>query len=113
MTRAFLIVLDSVGIGGAADAHLYGDEGADTLGHIAEACARGEGDREEVEKGLSPCRFSHRAACARRPKRRAALGCRRWASMDRCAASGVCRRNGEGKGHAFGTLGDRGFSRDI
>ena len=41
MPRAILIVLDSVGIGGAEDAAAYGDEGADTLGHIAEACAGG------------------------------------------------------------------------
>jgi phosphopentomutase len=34
--RALLIVLDSVGIGGAPDAAAYGDEGADTLGHILE-----------------------------------------------------------------------------
>ena len=34
--RVFLIVLDSVGIGEAPDAALYNDEGADTLGHIAE-----------------------------------------------------------------------------
>src|SRR5579884_2711421 len=41
MPRAFILVLDSVGIGGAPDAARYGDEGADTVGHIAEACARG------------------------------------------------------------------------
>ena len=41
MSRAILIVLDSVGCGGAEDAAAYGDEGADTLGHIAEACANG------------------------------------------------------------------------
>jgi len=34
--RALLIVLDSVGIGHAPDAAAYGDEGADTLGHIFE-----------------------------------------------------------------------------
>ncbi len=34
--RAVLIVLDSVGIGGATDAETYGDFGADTLGHIFE-----------------------------------------------------------------------------
>lgn len=34
--RIHLIVLDSVGIGEAPDAHLFGDVGADTLGHIAE-----------------------------------------------------------------------------
>ena len=34
--RALLLVLDSVGCGGAPDAAEYGDEGADTLGHIYE-----------------------------------------------------------------------------
>ena len=34
--RALLLVLDSVGIGGAPDAAAYGDEGANTLGHIFE-----------------------------------------------------------------------------
>ena len=33
--RIFLIVVDSMGIGGAPDAADFGDEGADTLGHIA------------------------------------------------------------------------------
>jgi len=34
--RVFLVVLDSVGIGAAPDAHKYNDAGADTLGHIAQ-----------------------------------------------------------------------------
>jgi len=34
--RALLIVLDSVGCGGAPDAADYGDEGANTLGHLFE-----------------------------------------------------------------------------
>lgn len=34
--RVSIIVLDSVGIGEAPDAEKYGDEGCDTLGHIAE-----------------------------------------------------------------------------
>ncbi|MFC0473371.1 phosphopentomutase [Halalkalibacter kiskunsagensis] len=34
--RIFLIVMDSVGIGEAPDAAQFGDEGSDTLGHIAE-----------------------------------------------------------------------------
>ena len=41
MKRAFLLVMDSVGIGGAEDADAFGDAGADTLGHIADACAGG------------------------------------------------------------------------
>jgi len=44
VSRGFLVVLDSVGIGGAPDAAAFGDVGADTLGHIAEACAAGRGD---------------------------------------------------------------------
>jgi phosphopentomutase len=35
MTRAFLLVMDSFGIGASADAASYGDAGADTFGHIA------------------------------------------------------------------------------
>lgn len=34
--RIFLIVMDSVGIGEAPDADKFGDQSADTLGHIAE-----------------------------------------------------------------------------
>ena len=34
--RIFLIVLDSLGVGATADAVKYGDEGANTLGHIIE-----------------------------------------------------------------------------
>ena len=48
MARAFLIVLDSVGCGGAPDAAAFGDEGANTLLHIAKACAAGQ-----AEKGRS------------------------------------------------------------
>jgi phosphopentomutase len=51
MARGVIIVLDSVGCGGARDAVDYGDEGADTLGHIAEACAAGQGDREGLRAG--------------------------------------------------------------
>ncbi|MTH97489.1 phosphopentomutase [Roseibium sp. RKSG952] len=51
MARAILCVLDSFGIGGAADAGDFGDTGSDTLGHIAEACASGKGDREGLRSG--------------------------------------------------------------
>ncbi len=51
MTRAVLLVLDSVGIGGAPDAESYGDAGADTVGHIAEACAAGRADRDGLRAG--------------------------------------------------------------
>ncbi|MBN9222905.1 MAG: phosphopentomutase [Mesorhizobium sp.] len=51
MARAFLFVLDSFGIGGAADAERYGDAGANTLAHIAEACAEGRADRGGLREG--------------------------------------------------------------
>ncbi len=44
MRRAFLIVMDSVGCGGAPDAAAFGDDGANTLGHIALACAAGRAE---------------------------------------------------------------------
>ncbi len=49
MSRAFLIVMDSVGIGGAPDAAEFfnndvPDTGANTFGHIAKACAEGAAD---------------------------------------------------------------------
>ena len=36
MTRAFIFMMDSFGIGGAPDAKSFGDEGANTFGHIAQ-----------------------------------------------------------------------------
>ncbi len=41
MPRAILVVLDSAGCGGAPDAADFGDEGANTIGHIAQECASG------------------------------------------------------------------------
>jgi len=51
MPRAVLLVLDSVGCGGAEDAGRFGDAGADTIGHIAAACAKGEGDGKGLRAG--------------------------------------------------------------
>jgi len=49
MSRAFLVVMDSVGIGGAPDAGRFfngdrPDTGANTLAHIARACAAGQAE---------------------------------------------------------------------
>ncbi|MCL7929849.1 phosphopentomutase [Halomonas llamarensis] len=52
MRRAIVIVLDSFGIGSAPDAAEFGDAGADTLGHIAAACARGKADTTERQGPL-------------------------------------------------------------
>lgn len=51
MTRAFILVLDSFGVGGAPDAASFGDEGANTFGHIAEHCASGDADRSGTRYG--------------------------------------------------------------
>ncbi|MEE9387995.1 MAG: phosphopentomutase [Paracoccaceae bacterium] len=50
MPRCFLIVMDSVGCGGAPDADRFfngdtPDTGANTLGHIAQACAAGQAEQ--------------------------------------------------------------------
>ena len=54
MSRAFLVVMDSVGIGGAPDADQFfngttPDTGANTVAHIAQACA--DGRAEEGRSG--------------------------------------------------------------
>ncbi len=41
MTRAIVLMMDSFGVGASADAAKFGDEGADTFGHIAQVCAEG------------------------------------------------------------------------
>lgn len=43
--RTIILMLDSLGIGAAADAEKFGDVGANTLGHIAEYCASGDADQ--------------------------------------------------------------------
>lgn len=51
MAKAYLFVLDSFGIGGAPDAKSFGDEGSNTLGHIAEQCALGKADKPGIRSG--------------------------------------------------------------
>ena len=72
MSRAFILVLDSLGVGGAPDATVYGDEGANTLGHIAERCAAGDADR--AGRRLGPLRMPHLTALGLGEACRAATG---------------------------------------
>ncbi|WP_343563077.1 phosphopentomutase [Kiloniella sp. b19] len=51
MARAFILLMDSFGIGNAPDARAFGDEGSDTLGHIAKACAEGKADDRSTGNG--------------------------------------------------------------
>ncbi len=52
MKRAFILVLDSFGIGAAADAEQFGDVGSDTLGHIADQCEQGLADNDQRKGAL-------------------------------------------------------------
>lgn len=59
MARAFLVVMDSVGIGGAPDAASFfngtvPDTGANTLGHIIEACRAGHADVDRTGPLATP-----------------------------------------------------------
>jgi phosphopentomutase len=45
MKRAIILILDSLGIGAAADAPQFGDAGSNTLGHIAMEAAAGRADK--------------------------------------------------------------------
>ena len=71
MTRAVVLMLDSLGIGASVDADRFGDDGADTFGHIAMACARGDADRPGERSGaltvpnLSALGLVHAAANSR------------------------------------------------
>lgn len=49
--RAFILVMDSLGIGATADAARFGDAGANTLSHIARGCHQGQGDRDGLRRG--------------------------------------------------------------
>ena len=51
MARAFILVLDSFGIGAAPDAEKFGDTGSDTLGHIAAWCADGNTAEDRPQAG--------------------------------------------------------------
>ena len=60
MKRTMILLLDSFGVGGAADADkfvgslpdgtLFDDEGSNTLGHIAEQCAKGQANEGRDRK---------------------------------------------------------------
>ncbi|MEJ2444475.1 MAG: phosphopentomutase [Exilibacterium sp.] len=51
MARAFVLVMDSLGIGATADADSFGDSGANTLAHIAARCAQGYADKPGLRSG--------------------------------------------------------------
>ena len=52
MNRSIIIILDSLGLGASADAPIYGDQNADTFGHIVEACADGRANNAQRQGPL-------------------------------------------------------------
>ena len=52
MSRAIILLLDSFGIGHAADAERFGDKGADTLGHICSWMAENRKNEDGSPKFL-------------------------------------------------------------
>ena len=49
--RVCVLLMDSLGIGASLDAPEYGDAGANTFGHIVEACRDGAGDKDGLRAG--------------------------------------------------------------
>ncbi|UWR18565.1 phosphopentomutase [Sulfitobacter pontiacus] len=99
MARAFLVVMDSVGIGGAPDADTFfngrvPDTGANTLGHIAQACA--EGRAEDGRSG--PLNVPHMASLGLGPAIELASGLH-IASLDGTVSGtwGAATENSRGK----------------
>ena len=101
MARAVLLVMDSLGVGAAPDAAGFGDAGADTLGHIADYCARpleqgGRGRALEVpvlrDLGLAEAAALARggalAGIASNPAPNAVWGCAREQSTGKDTVSG-------------------------
>ncbi|NPU09907.1 phosphopentomutase [Bradyrhizobium sp. 83002] len=96
--RAVILVIDSVGIGGAPDAAQYGDAGADTVGHIAKACADGHADDGRRE---GPLRVPYLAALGLGEACELASG-QRPPGLD----------HGAGAGAAFGCASERSRGKD-
>lgn len=59
LPRVCILVLDSLGLGASLDAHAYGDEQANTFGHIVEACREGRADKSNLRVG--PLQIPHLA----------------------------------------------------
>lgn len=58
-SRVCILLMDSFGVGASLDAARYGDAGADTFGHIVDACHQGKGDKDGVRQG--PLQLPHLA----------------------------------------------------
>lgn len=51
MARVIILLMDSLGVGASIDAADYGDAGANTFGHIVQACQMGQADKLGLRQG--------------------------------------------------------------
>ena len=107
MPRAILCILDSVGIGGAPDAARLRRRGANTLGHIAAACAAARADRGPLRAARASRTWTRsasapRTALARRSRSRASAEtpARRLGRRPRGLARARTRRPATGRSPA-------------
>lgn len=108
--RIFTVVLDSVGIGAANDAAAFGDEGADTLGHIAD---RVEGLKiPNLQRlGLANLRNLHGVPAAPEPE--GYFACLREASNGKDTMTGHWEMMGLHITTPFKTFTETGFPKEL
>ena len=108
--RIFTVVLDSVGIGAANDAAAFGDEGADTLGHIAD---RVEGLKiPNLQRlGLANLRNLHGVSTAPEPE--GYFACLREASNGKDTMTGHWEMMGLHITTPFKTFTETGFPKEL
>jgi phosphopentomutase len=110
-SRAIVIVLDSVGIGELPDAAAYGDQGSDTLGHIADAvplsvpALRSLGLDRVARLGAAP-------SAVARPRFETAVGRMAEASAGKDSVTGHWEMMGVVLDRAFPVFPD-GFAADL
>ena len=107
LNKTILIVLDSVGVGHAPDAALYGDEGANTLGHIAERTGLTLPNLQKIGLGHIPG-----ANLTADPAAQGAYGCMKEASSGKDTTTGHWEISGIKLASAFPTYPD-GFPAEV
>ncbi|MGM9540314.1 phosphopentomutase [Anaerovibrio sp.] len=108
--RIFTVVLDSVGIGAAGDAAAFGDEGADTLGHIADS-VEGLAIPNLRRLGLANLRDLHGVAPAPEPE--GYFACLREASNGKDTMTGHWEMMGLHITTPFKTFTETGFPKEL
>ena len=128
--RALLLILDSAGCGSAPDAAAYGDEGADTLGHIFERMTCG-GVRvaatspSQVGPAASPppAPMAQSDRAARRTRELPAAGtpqlhhaqrepCLALPNLDALGLAAIMGRGGPAPGASWGRMSERSAGKD-